>query len=200
MPYTAPSRMETSPPPRHVSELALGCIDYVRRSLDAPLDWTPETLPFLDAWLEKARGESREQIVQLIAPAVGAYFGEVIRHSFRARWHAPTGTYAAWRIELEECFLYFNPIGMVVEALQLEDSEGLGASISLAEDLLGELHEHLERTAPVRVEDYYRLTTRFEVIDQVVHFLMVRRPARRSEDTSAEAYEAHAARDAPADA
>lgn len=200
MPYTVPLRMDASPAPRHVSELALACVEYVRRSLDAALDWTPETLPFLDQWLKQARGEAREEIVQLIAPAVGAYFGEVVRRSFSARWHAPPDSFASWRLELEDCFLYFNPVGVAVEALHLEDSEGLGASIAIEEDLQEELHSHLEGTAPVRVEDYYLLTTRFEVVDQIVHFLMVRRPARRPEDTSAEKYEKHASRDAPAEA
>lgn len=192
--------MDASPAPRHVSELALACVEYVRRSLDVQLDWTPETLPFVDAWLGKARGESRQELLQLIAPAVGAYFGEVVRKSFRARWHAPVDGYAAWRIELEECFLYLNPVGVAVEALQLEDTEGLGAAITIDEDLSEELREHLDRTAPVRLEDYYLLTTRFEVVDQIVHFLMVRRPARRAEETSPAAYEAHANKDAPAEA
>jgi len=70
----------------------------------------------------------------------------------------------------------------------------------IAEELVDELREHLERTAPVRVEDYYCLTTRFEVIDQIVHFLMVRRSARKTDDCSPSAYEEHAAQDAPAEA
>ena len=188
------------PAPRHVTELALACMEYVRRSIDAPLDWTPETLPLVDAWIKQARGETREEIVQLIAPAIAAYFGEVVRRAFGARWHAPEGAYADWRLEFEGCFLYFNPVGFAVEGLQLEDTEGLGASMAIAEDLVDELREHLESTAPVRVEDYYALTTRFEVIDQIVHFLMVRRPARSPEETSGAVYEAHAAQDAPASA
>src|SRR5688500_505633 len=78
--------METTPalakPPQHVAELALACVEYVRRSTDSTLDWTPDTLPFLDAWVRQAREQPRPEVVQLLAPAVGAYFGEVIRKVF----------------------------------------------------------------------------------------------------------------------
>jgi len=189
-----------APAPRHIAELALSCVEYVRRSIDASLDWTPETLPFLDAWLAQNRGESRPEIMQLVAPAAGAYFGEVLRRCYAARWFAPEAAPASWRLEFEGCFMYFNPVGMAVEAMQLDDTEGLGAAITVAEDLVDELKERLEATAPVRVEDYYRLTTRQEVIDQIVHFLMARSAGRSPDDTSASAYEAHVARDAPAEA
>ena len=188
------------PPPPHIAELAAACVEFVRRSIDAALDGTPDTLPLLDAWLKQSRGELRPEVVQLIAPAAGAYFGEVLRRAFPARWHAPPDSYASWRLELEDCFLYFNPIGVAVEAMQHEDTEGLGAAFTVAEDLAAELRRHLEIAAPVRVDDYYLLTTRFEVIDQIVHFLMVRRASSGPSDTSAEAYETHASRDAPADA
>lgn len=189
------------PPPRHIAELALACVDYVRRAIQgAELDWTPDTLPFVDAWLAQIRGEARPELVQLVAPAAGAYFGEVMRRAYPSRWYAPEGSPATWRIELEPCFLYFNPVGMAVEAIQHEDTEGLGASIAIPEELVDDLREQLDATAPVRVEDYYLLSTRHEVIDQIVHFLMVRAPARTAEDTSPAKYEAHVARDAPADA
>lgn len=194
------SEPKIAPAPRHVAELALACVEYVRRSIDASLDWTPETLPLLDAWLKQTRGENRPELMQLVAPTVGAYFGEVLRRVFPSRWFAPEGAPASWRLELEGCFLYFNPVGMAVEAVQLEDTEGLGASIAIAEDLVDDLRAHLEATEPVRLEDYYLLTTRYEVIDQIVHFLMVRGPARSPDETSPAAYEAHVAHDAPADA
>lgn len=194
------SEPQTPPPPRHVAELALACVEFVRRSVDATLDWTPDTLPLLDAWLKESRGETRPEVLQLIAPAAGAYFGEVLRRAFGARWFAPEEAPSNWRLELEGCFLYFNPVGMAVEALQLEDTEGLGAAVAVPDDLMEELHAHLEAAEPVRVEDYYLLTTRFEVLDQIVHFLMVRRPAQTPDDTSPAAYEAHVSRDAPPDA
>lgn len=189
-----------APPPRHIAELALSCVEYVRRSVEATLDWTPDTLPFVDAWLQQSRGEKRPELMQLVAPTAGAYFGEVLRRVYPARWVAPEGAPATWRLEFEGCFLYFNPVGMAVEAMQHEDTEGLGATIAIADDLVDDLRERLEATAPVRIEDYYRLTTRYEVIDQIVSFLLTLDSDRRADDTSAEAYEAHVSKDAPADA
>jgi hypothetical protein len=64
------------------------------------------------------------------------------------------------------------------------------------------LAAQLAETSPVRLEDYYALTTRFEVIDQVVHSLMVRRDPgeARGPDYTAEFYQEHAGRDAPPEA
>lgn len=189
-----------TPAPRHLTELAMACVEFVRRSLDVTLDWTPETLPLLDAWVKQSHGETRPEVVQLVAPAVGAYFGEVIRKVYGARWVAPEGVPASWRLELEHCFLYFNPVGMAVEAIQGEDTEGLGAALTVDDDLMDELKAKLEATGPVRLEDYYRLSTRYEVIDQVVQFLAARHPNISADETSPEAYEAHASHDAPGEA
>jgi hypothetical protein len=194
------SESKSTTAPRHVTELAMACVEFVRRSIDLPLDWTPETLPILDTWLKQSRGETRPEVIQLIAPAVGAYFGEVLRKELGARWVAPEGAPSNWRLELEGCFLYFNPVGMAVEALQLEDTEGLGAALSVDDEFTDELREHLAASGPVNLEDYYLLATRHEVIDQVVHFLMARKPQISADETSPAAYEAHASKDAPAEA
>ncbi|MBI2893638.1 MAG: hypothetical protein HYY06_08800 [Deltaproteobacteria bacterium] len=188
-------------PPSQVAELALACVDYVRRAVGAELDYTPDTLPILDEYLRKARGTAQAEIVRLVAPAVGAYFGEVLRRSFDCRWHAPGSEFSSWRVEFARCFLYFNPIGMAVEAIQLEDTAGLGATIVTSDDALADLRAQLERAAPVRVEDYYALTTRFEVIDQIVHFLMVRsRELGTGREYDADFYRAQAKDEPPAQA
>jgi hypothetical protein len=82
---------------------------------------------------------------------------------------------------------------MAVEAIQLEDTDGLGASLVTDEEALAALGEALARTGPVRFEDYYAMTTRFEVVDQAAHFLMVRSPSAEGSSFSPEVYSAHAA-------
>lgn len=165
-----PSELTT---PAVVLDLAAACVRFVKRALRIELDYTPETLPILDHYLREAQGVEREEILNLIAPAAGAYFGEVVRRQLGpSRWHWVTDDLGACRVEFDRCFLSFNPVGSALEAVIGVEAEGYGSSLELLPEDEGLVRASLERTGDVREDDYYRLAIRFEVLEQIVALLV----------------------------
>lgn len=107
------------PPPPAVADLADGCVRFVEKALGFQLDYTPETLPVLDHYLEQAGAAAagRTEALLLLVHAAGAYFGEVIRRQHASWWRAEGDDPLAWRIELEAVYLAFSPMLFVREAL-----------------------------------------------------------------------------------
>lgn len=171
-----PSEHDTPPV---VLDLADSCVRFVKRTLRIELDYTPDTLPILDHYLREAHGIEREEILNLVAPAAGAYFGEVVRrHLGPARWHWLSDDFGECRIEFDRCFLSFNPIGSALEAVVGEEAEGYGSTLALLPEDEGLVRDSLDRTGDVREDDYYRLAVRFEVLEQVVGLLVEKAIAR----------------------
>lgn len=154
-----------------VLELAAACVEYVRRAVGIELDFTPDTLPILDHYLASVVGEDGEKdaIAELVISSAGAYFGEVLRRSLgRMRWYVSTDDPTDWRLELEHVFLFFNPLGMVREAIVGADQPGWMAHLEVLPRDRGLLEQSLSRMGDVREDDYYRLAIRFEVVEQVL--------------------------------
>lgn len=105
-------------PPEGVADLAEGCVRFVEKKLGFRLDYTPETLPVLDHYLEQAREEATDKpdTLLLLAQTAGAYFGEVLRRR-HASWWRMEGEPLLWRVELESVYLAFSPMLFVREAL-----------------------------------------------------------------------------------
>ncbi|MEY4510819.1 MAG: hypothetical protein RLZZ450_2941 [Pseudomonadota bacterium] len=165
-----PSELDTPPV---VLDLADSCVRFVKRALRIELDYTPETLPILDHYLREAQGVERDEIINLVAPAAGAYFGEVVRRQLGpSRWHWVSDEFDDCRIEFDRCFLSFNPIGSALEAVLGAEAEGYGSTLALLPEDQNLVRESLERTGEVSEDDYYRLAVRFEVIEQVVALLV----------------------------
>jgi hypothetical protein len=160
--------------PAVVVDLADSCVRFVQRALGIQLDYTPDTLPLLDHYLRTAQGVTKEELLGLLTPAAGAYFGEVVRrHLGPSRWHWESDDFGECRLEFERCFLSFNPIGIALEALQRQEADGYGANLSLLREDEQLVREALERTGgDVDSDDYWRLAVRFEVIEQVVGLLV----------------------------
>ena len=171
-------------PPDHVHDLAEGCVRFVERALGITLDYTPETLPLVDHWLRAEETRAKEEVLELAAPAAGAYFGEVVRRALGdARWHAPAGDPAHWRLEYEHVFLAFNPLGVALEAALGEHVEGWSTHFQMLADDRKTMEESLERTAGgVREEDFFRLAVRYEVVEQIVETLRALAVARQEVD------------------
>lgn len=159
--------------PESIRDLAAACVRYVQRALGIELDYSPDTLPLLDHYLRSAQGVSQEDILNLVGPAAGAYFGEVVRrHLGPCRWHIVENDFSAYRLEFERCFLSFNPMGNALAAVLQGDAEHYGGHLALLPEDEPLVKDSLERVGEVREEDYYRLAIRYEVIEQAVSVLI----------------------------
>jgi hypothetical protein len=156
-------------------------VRFVSEAVGLTLDYTPDTLPILDHYLrEGARGASAE-IRELLAPAAGAYFGEVVRRGMSGvRWHAPGDEYRAYRLEFEAFFLCFNPLGAALEVLLQGDALEWGATFQMLDEAREPVREALERSPELSPDDYYTLSVRFEVIEQVADLLSALESAQKT--------------------
>ncbi len=174
-------------------------------SVGVMLDYTPETLPFLDHYRRHAMGSLpardpsaakpgpgsdcggalasasrvRFEFLQLVAPMAGCYFGEVVRRSHEARWVLPDeADPSTWRIELVDCFLYFYPMGLAMESLIEQQIDGVPGAFQVSHEQREPVSKLLESQPPVREEDFYSFTVRWETLDLITHHLVEDRTLR----------------------
>jgi hypothetical protein len=184
--------------PSAVRDLARACVAFVRKSVGIDLDFTPDTLPLLDHYLSQAR-EGKGEIHTLVAAAAGAYFGEVIRGQYPCRWALVDGDdHDAWRLEFEQVFLYLFPVALARSLLAPSGAGDAGFSVreqdrpalAAALSLLGEVDE----------DEFYLLSTRFDVLSSVAERLAAIRQRELSVEElpviSAETYARSIAADA----
>ncbi|MCA9580827.1 MAG: hypothetical protein KC416_03475, partial [Myxococcales bacterium] len=119
-------------PPDPIVDLAGACVRFVERALGLTLDFTQDTLPVLDHYLAQLHEEKRRELQEVVAPAAGAYFGEVLRRTLGdGTWYTPDNEYNRWRLEFGRCFLHLNPIGVSVESIIQGDAAGWNAHIQV---------------------------------------------------------------------
>jgi hypothetical protein len=161
---------EDAPPA--VDEFAAACVRFVAARYGTMLDFSPETLSLLDQWLRDARAElsGRPEAVEVVQSAAGAYLGEVIRRQFGAQWFAD-GEVSGWRLYLSTVYCAFNPIGMAREALLLEAADGWRAHLELDPGEKDLIEARLEALPLTGEDEYYMLSTRFDVLWIVVDAL-----------------------------
>ncbi len=174
-------------PPPQVEELAQACERFVLAKYKVPLDRTPETLSLLDQYVRDARAGAAErpEAMGLVQAAIGAYFGEVVRGRFDARWFCE-GAHDAWRLDFVRVFLTFNPIGVAREALLLASDEGWHAHLEMDEGERDAVESRLAKLGEVDAEEFYAPTTRFEVIEIAVDALRASMQARGLSDVTFE--------------
>jgi hypothetical protein len=153
------------PPPPQVAELAAACLRFVAARYGAALDFNPDTLSFVDHWVRDARADvlERPEAAEIVQASAGAYLGEVIRRTFGGRWVAE-GSHAEWRLELERVYCWFNPIGMVREALRLDAAEGWHAHFELDPAESEAMEQRLAALPAATSDEYYAPSTRFDVV------------------------------------
>lgn len=159
------------PPPEGLMELARACIAHVKTALGVELDFEPETLPVLDHYLVANREQVRDrpELLELLARTAGAYFGELVRRRIDGLWRLGDDPPKSLRICGRTAYFTFNPVGMVVECL-IENEEAARPS--------GELHllarhrrvvtERLALLPEISTDEYFRLSTKLEVIEIAV--------------------------------
>jgi hypothetical protein len=173
------------PPPPQVAELVAACMRFVAAKYKVALDGTPDTLSLVDQYIRDARTayEARPESIDLVAPAVGAYLGEVMRQEFAAEWFAE-GSHEAWRLYFRHVFLAFNPVGMVREAITMREEEGWNAHLVLDPAEREVIEERLAVMPDVDEDEYYLPSTRFDVITVVVETLRARAEASGTGDVT----------------
>jgi hypothetical protein len=174
------------PAPVAVMDLASACVRYVATRYGVELDFTPETLSFVDQWVRDARAELRRrpEVADVVQGSAGAYLGEVIRRTFGGTWLLPgeEGDLAGWRLGLATVYCAFNPIGMVREALTLASAEGWHAHFELDPGEREEIERRLAALPPVDDEEYFAPSTRFDVVWIMVEALHAAMQARGLSD------------------
>ena len=157
-----------SAPPEPVPEYASACLDYVRRALGFELDFTPETLPVLDHYVSTVRETltERPEIAGLVARAVGAYFGEVVRTVVPGFWRIPSANVHDFQLCARIAFLWVNPVGIAYDALYGgSEHDGPRSILRCAPEDREFLERRLATLPPVPEDQYFLLTTRLEVLE-----------------------------------
>ena len=152
--------------PDQVSEYVRAAVEFVRRAVGMVLDGSDESLAVLDHYVAQVPRD-KPAIVARVAPAVGAYFGEVVRRRFGGVWTLD-GEPSAWRLTLEGDVLSFAPVGMAAAAVCRAEVEGFDSEMALAPAYRDDIEAVLELAAPVTEEYFYSLTGRFEAIQHVL--------------------------------
>lgn len=166
-------------PSQHILDLAEGCVQYVEHALDIELDYTAETLPILDHYIDTmpdaTEGGIEEEIKLLLVPCVGAYFGEVVRRVMGGvRWHEGAEDYEKYRLEFEFCYLHFNPMGVALEAFERGDQADWASHFQMLDEDRALAEAALETAGSIAEHEYYRLATRWEALQIVVSRLSER--------------------------
>jgi hypothetical protein len=163
----------TSSTPKTVVDLAAACVRFVETSVGIAPDYTQDTLPLVDHYLEQLHDPpATTEVLGLVIPAVGAYFGEVIRRTLGdGIWHCPDDVnYEQWELRFLSCSMRFNPVALAYEIASNGRAEVKAAVEFLpAERAIAE--QALKELGRVREEDYYRLAVRFDVIEQLYHLV-----------------------------
>lgn len=155
-----------------VMDLAVACVTSTKNATGLELDLTPDTLPILDHYAGLV-GSSREEVVSLLAPMCGAYFGELIRRALQdGTWSIDPDDYARWRLRFEACSLVFNPIGIALEVLLGEDVGDWGSQLQIDPQDRDRVKEALDVFGDVRDDDYYTFSVRYEAIEQAYRSLL----------------------------
>jgi hypothetical protein len=172
----------TSTAPDEVIRLAQEAHTYIQKALQFEVDGTHDTLPVVDHYLNDTPRDQAE-ICDLVASAVGSYFGELLRDRFGGDWTLDGEDPARWRLKLTRCTLSFFPVAMAYQAVQQgqhEDRYDDGVYVD-SEDREG-LRQALDLSGPVPKEQYYTLCNRFDTLEYIVEMLMGRRAQKKQEE------------------
>jgi hypothetical protein len=168
------SALSLGAPPPEIEELVAACLDYVARAVGFSLDFSPETLPVLDHYLASVRKDlpKNPAIGPLVAPAAGAYFGEIVRARVTGFWHLPSSNRHDWVVASQVAFVCINPIGVGYDALYGgTDHDGPRSDLRIAHEDRSYLDQRLAVMPPLPENDFYLLSTRLEVLDVALEFL-----------------------------
>jgi hypothetical protein len=154
--------------PPQIQELTSAGAEFVARSVGMVLDFTPESLAVLDHYARTVRDELERNapLGAIVAPALGAYFGEVIRARLDGFWRLPSPNQHDWSVCSSLVFLAVNPIGVGYDAVYgSEDHGGPRSTLRVAPEDREYLDRRLATLPPLPEEEYFSFTTRYEVLE-----------------------------------
>jgi hypothetical protein len=169
--------------PEQISDYVRAAVDFVKRAVGMDLDGSDESLAVLDHYVSQVP-QDKPDVVALVAPAVGAYFGEVLRRRFGGTWRLE-GDPVQWRLELQEGAVAVAPVALAFTAIVSGEAEGLDTELHVPAEHQQSLIEALARTAPVSEDYYYSLTGRFETIEHTLDLLAALRQRKAEEQERA---------------
>lgn len=154
--------------PEPIQELTSAAVEYVARALGFALDFTPETLGVLDHYAVTVRAELAQNpaLGALVAPALGAYFGELVRVRFEGFWRVQSANQHDWSVCSSVVFLAINPVGVAYDAVYGgEEHGGPRSNLRVAPEDREYLDRRLATLPEVPAEEFFTFTTRFEVLE-----------------------------------
>jgi hypothetical protein len=150
--------------PAAVVDLAASCVRFVKRAIGIDLDYTADTLPLLDHYVRELDRDTAKEVLALVVPAIGAYFGEVVRNALEdGHWKANGDDYDAWELSFERCSMRFNPMAVAYELVSGGEGD-FHAAIEFAPADRTRAAAILEGLGEVREDDYYLFSVRLEAI------------------------------------
>lgn len=155
--------------PPLVQELQQACERFVEEAVGVALDRTSDTLPLLDHYFSQIPRDASSALLDLVLPAAGAYFGEVVRTGLGSgAWHTAGDDFEQWSFTFPKTSLKFNPIGLAHEVFRQAGNDG-AFEMSPAERAVAE--PRLAALGEIAEEDYYRFSVRFETLEQLMSAL-----------------------------
>jgi len=163
--------------PVQVLELAAACVRFVATACTVEPDFTSSTLSLVDHYVAQARASvaERPETRGLIAHAVGAYLGEVVRRTHACWWRLDSDDPGAWRLEFRNVLLSFYPVQVAYAALERSDDGATFSGFELPDEDRDALIERLENLPGVSEEQYFAPSTKLEVLDIAVDGLLAKR-------------------------
>lgn len=155
--------MDASPA---IMDLTVACVTSVKNATGLELDLTQDTLPILDHYAELLNSPG-DEVVSLLAPMCGAYFGEVLRrHLNDGEWDCESAEHKDWRLKFERCSVELNPIGVALEVLTGREAGDWGAQLQMAPADREQVKRALAVYGEVEESDFYKFSVRFEGVEQ----------------------------------
>jgi len=173
------------PAPAVIQDLARSCLDYVKKAVGVELDYTRDTLPLLDHYVAGVRADvqEREELRRLIAHAVGAYFGEVMRKTIGGFWRMPSPNVHDWAVCARPIFLSINPMAVAFDALaDGQEHDGPRSDLRVAPEYRSAVADRLAALPPLPEDEFFLLSTRLEAIEVAADALKASMSADGYED------------------
>jgi hypothetical protein len=157
--------------PKVVKDFIANGLDLIKNSLSFDLDFTSETLPFVDHYLKTINSE-KDDIQFLVACGTGAYLGETMRQLWGGKWFVENENEPqTWQIRFVSAPLAINPVSIVYNVIKKDESVAIGAYLNVPPNSRELLQDAMDNTAMVSLDVYYSICGQFDGVQFALDFL-----------------------------